>query len=493
MAKTYYSFIDRDNISSIIESLKGKTSYTCIVPYLMDDTELLLSRVIHTLLYEVSRVNYLQPVTLTLRELVTYINKLYIRREFIKERNLPASNRLELLEVTSNFNRSNFLKKYNSKNGYLKVELKVTERALSIVVESSSELTKLEHNIINNTLDQTEGYNSIHDILMDKPELTELTEFHLTMAMFALREINIDRESINFRSDNGKMVMELDVAFSQISNTDADMITEEIKREIKFLPQFPESVLRLQKEIMDPEWDYVRISDYILSDSSLTAEILRLVNSPVYNVKERIDKVSIAVKKIGILGLKAILYNFGSLTVLEKQYNVGKINSYKEHLFNVALLSSFIANYRNLVNFSEDIYVAALMHDLGKIIVSSLNPELADKINDCYQTGRARIDILDSLSEGYNHSIIGSLLANKWNFPQKYINAIRYHHSPQNAPAEFKIITYCVYLGNEIAHILDGKCKYSDLNPLVLNFFNLDKVEEFDKLMRAIKAEGLIL
>lgn len=493
MARTYYSFIDRDNISSIIESLKGKTSYTCIVPYLMDDTELLLSRVIHTLLYEVSRVNYLQPVTLTLRELVTYINKLFIRNEYIKEKNLSANNMLELLEVTTNFNRSSFLKSFNSKNGYIKVELKVTERALSIVIECSTELSRLEHNIIDNTLKQTEGYNSIHDVLMDKPELTELTEFHLTMAMFALRDINIDRESINFQSSDGKMVMELDVAFSQISNSDADMITEEIKREIKYLPQFPDSVLRLQKEIMDPEWDYVRISDYILSDSSLTAEILRLVNSPVYMVKDKIDKVSTAVKKIGILGLKAILYNFGSLTVLEKQYNVGKIGHYKEHLFNVALLSSFIANYRNLTQFSEDIYVAALMHDLGKIIVSSLNPELSDKINECYQNGKTRVDILDSLSEGYNHSIIGSLLAKKWNFPEKYINSIRFHHSPQNAPAEFKIITYCVYLGNEIAHILEGKSKYSDLNPLVLNFFNLDKIEEFDKLMRAIKSEGLIL
>ncbi len=499
MGKIYYSHFDSDSLENIITGLKGKNEYKCVIPYHNSTSEDLISKTVFTLLQESGYENYHQVFSIIVNELITHVNKMNIKRDFFVENNLDANNNEECLEGTEKFNSSNYYKNYMSnilekdKTHYIKISIETTKQSLKISIINGYELNSYELHDFKTSISYADKFSNLNEVVKENKNISESHNFGLILAVLMLKNINIKSEAITITSFDGFTETELNIPFMQISDVNAEKVTKEIIKEIKMLPQFPDSVLRLQKELMDPEWDYDRISDYILSDSALTAEILRLVNSPVYRVNDKIDKVSIAVKKIGITGLKAILYNFGSLEVLGNAYHIDKINRYKEHLFQVALISSYIANHRKLNTFAEDIYVAALMHDIGKIIVNSLNQELSDAINWLCHDRMLPTDVIDNLSDGYNHSIIGAKLSEKWNFPEKYSHAILYHHSPMMASSEFKIITYCVYLGNEISQIINKKRRYSSLNRSVLKFFNLETEDKFNSLISSMKNEGLFI
>jgi putative nucleotidyltransferase with HDIG domain len=269
------------------------------------------------------------------------------------------------------------------------------------------------------------------------------------------------------------------------------MIADEISNEILQMPQFPESIINLQRELSDPNCTFATISDTVNSDPSLAAEILRIANSPVYMVRNKINDVSEAVRLIGMLGVKSVLYNYGVNQVFNKQYDKKIIQEINDHSFYVALIASYLARYKKLGRLSEDIYMAALLHDMGKIIVKALNRDLEEKLEKICREKHIPVSILDDLTDGYNHSLIGAEVAGKWNFPDKYISAIAYHHRPLEAEEEYKVLVYSVYLANEVYYFNKGERDRSDLNFTVLSFFGLENKDAFDDFINSLINEGL--
>ena len=225
----------------------------------------------------------------------------------------------------------------------------------------------------------------------------------------------------------------------------------------------------------------------IKTDPSLTTEIIRIANSPIYMLPRKVADVATAVKMIGLAGVKNLVLSHGVTQVFSKLYKKEKIDRVMEHSYKVALYCSQIAKMKKLEPLLEDIYVAALLHDFGKIITNSLQPSLIDKLNELCRDKDIPITSLEDLTKGYNHAIIGSLLAEKWMFPDKFVQCIKYHHMPLEGDDAYKAIMYTCYLGNELSHLFDGERSFHDLNYQVLKFFGIETEERFEAFVRRIK------
>lgn len=493
MNKIFYSYFNEDNIDNIISGLTNETEYICTIPYVTDLSELLITRVIEEFLEKINRRDTQQSISIIVNQLVHNVDRINKTHSFFTENSLDITDKKDFIKGITALSDGSYYKSFNKKGYYIKIKVKVTDRELYLCLENNTEFSQLEKYSLNKLLDKCEALTNIDQLFYDTPDLIEDFNFGMMIAVLLLKQHSINRDAIVMTSSESVTITELTIPFLQLSEKLIHTITDEIATEILSLPQFPESISSLQKEIMDPEWDYERITDNILSDPALTAEILRHVNSPIYNNGTKTDKISTAVKKIGINGLKAILYDYGSMQILESRYNINKIKRYKEHLFQVALISSYLANYMKFNDFAEDIYVAALMHDIGKIVVQAISSDVSKKLTKICLDRNISLDIIDKLSDGYNHSVVGAKLSEKWNFPEKYTNAIQYHHLPHQCPDEYKIVTYCVYLGNEITQIIDKKSKFSNINSSVLKFFKLNNLEEFTTFLNNLKKEGLLL
>jgi putative nucleotidyltransferase with HDIG domain len=201
----------------------------------------------------------------------------------------------------------------------------------------------------------------------------------------------------------------------------------------------------------------------------------------------KVADVATAVKMIGLAGVRNLVLSYGVTQVFSKMYKKAHIDKVMDHSYKVALYCSQIAKLKKMDALLEDIYVAALLHDFGKIITNSLQPALIEKLNVLCQEKDIPITSLEDLTKGYNHAIIGSLLAEKWMFPEKFVQCIKYHHMPLEGDEAYKGIMYTCYLGNEVSHMLEGKRSFNDFNYQVLKFFGIENEQRFDSFLVRIK------
>lgn len=499
MGKVFYSHVDETEIDKIACGIKGKNNYKCVIPYSDKRTELLISRVLSTLLSNAFQDRLHQNLEFIVNELVMNACKANAKRVYFTNANLDINNEGDYKQGMDGFFKSvyddfnQFKPELKGKQYYIKVEINLTEDSLNIEIVNNCKINKAEMTAIENSIISANKFESLNEIFTNSFNTKEGVGYGLILVILMLRRINVNASALKYITSDNNTITSLSVPLNLISDSQGSVIADEIIKEINELPQFPDSILRLQKELNDPECNFHRISDLVISDSSLSAEVLRIANSPLYLSKGKIDQISDAVTRIGLKGLNSILYNYGASKVLEAKYSLEVINNIKEHLFNVALISSYLGTYIKLDNLTEDIFVAALLHDIGKIIVKSINKELSERINHICTEKNIPSSVLDSLSDGYNHTVIGAALAKKWNFPEKYINAIKYHHNPTEDEGYYKSITYCVYMGNEMTHYLNNNRKLSNINSKILDFFNLKDPDDFKSFISKMKSEGLDL
>ena len=92
-------------------------------------------------------------------------------------------------------------------------------------------------------------------------------------------------------------------------------------------------------------------------------------------------------------------------------------------------------------------FTAGLVHNMGKVALSIW---LENKIPAMLALA-ARDDLTFDQVErkllGYDHAQVGAYMAEQWNLPKPLIDAIRYHHEPDNCPEKNPIVD-CVHVGD---------------------------------------------
>ena len=76
----------------------------------------------------------------------------------------------------------------------------------------------------------------------------------------------------------------------------------------------------------------------------------------------------------------------------------------------------------------DELAVAALLHDIGRLVVSKLHPGRRTYFDAASRTPEQRIrEERDQL--GIDHALVGGVLARRWNVPQRIAVAIERHHT----------------------------------------------------------------
>jgi putative nucleotidyltransferase with HDIG domain len=120
-----------------------------------------------------------------------------------------------------------------------------------------------------------------------------------------------------------------------------------------------------------------------------------------------------------------------------------------EHSMNCAVTSWMIATkvgYEDL----EAVFVAGLLHDVGKVVMDEFISEENDKIVDITSDETLTQAEAERAVFGMDHAEAGARIAEKWNFDDRVVEAIRYHHQPELANKEPDLTT--------IIHLADCLC-----------------------------------
>ncbi len=481
----------------IREEFSSNGVFSCTVPYVNRETDSSLSRVLKAILSEINQDKLYSYLEYTQNELSMNASKANSKRLYFESSGLDIENsddyargiRTFKKDVFGNFEK--YARLHREKETFVTINYAKTDENLTIEILNNSPLLQEEKIRIAERLKQARKFESLAEVLAYGFDETEGAGYGLIVILLMMRKANLDERVLTFQNRDNRGCTTIQIPLAHISGEQGELLAREIIDSIEQMPQFPQNIQMLQKELSNPGCTFESIADTITSDPSLVAEILRIANSPVYRIKNQISDVAAAVRMIGMLGVKSILYNYGARKVFEKKFNKKAIDEINEHSFHVALIASFLAQYKGLNRLAEDIYTAALIHDFGKIIVNSLNRELEGRLEQLCREKHIPIAILDDLASGFNHSTIGAQLARKWDFPDKFIQTIQHHHTPLESVEEYKVITYAVYLGNEIYYYARNERDFDDLNHMVLQFFGISEMKSFQSFLEDMKAEGL--
>ncbi|HEQ71529.1 MAG TPA: HDOD domain-containing protein [Spirochaetia bacterium] len=477
---------------TILASIRKNAGFSCTIPYSNQEIEKLISTILITIFDHLKKPELGHSLVYFLKELVMNASKANSKRVYFAEKGLditdPADYQAGLKtfkrEVFSNF--ETFAEKHAEKGYYVRIDFKVDKDKLLIQVKNNAALCPDEEERINDRIRMAGKFQTMEEVFAYGFDETEGGGFGLIIGILMLRKVGLDENVFSINRDNGTTAVLLKIPVNLLTQEQGMMIAQEITAEIERMPQFPESVIRLNKNLQDPNADFGSVAAIIKTDPSLTTEVIRIANSPIYMLPRKVSDVLTAVKMIGLKGVKNLVLSHGVTQVFSKLYRKEKINAVMDHSYKVALYCSQIAKTKRMDPILEDIYVAALLHDFGKIITSSLQPKLVDRLNTVCREKGIPITTLEDLTEGYNHAIIGAQLAEKWNFPEKFVQAIRYHHVPLEADESFKALLSSVYLGNELFYYLQGERTFEDFNYQVLRFFSIETEEHFTRFVKKI-------
>src|SRR2546423_2771547 len=170
------------------------------------------------------------------------------------------------------------------------------------------------------------------------------------------------------------------------------------------------------------------IIEAVESDVALTMAVLQFANRSGARNSGTIANIPVAVEVLKPSGVLAIAGTAPTYDFFEPN---GGWELRPEHFRIHALASQRAADrVARAVGFKDrdELAVVALLHDVGRLVISRLHPGFQDFFDMQDRTPEQRLRMeRDKL--GIDHAIVGGVLARRWNLPGRTAVAIERHHA----------------------------------------------------------------
>lgn len=239
------------------------------------------------------------------------------------------------------------------------------------------------------------------------------------------------------------------------------------------LPPMPDTLIKVRDCLNHPDWDSQDLLKIIMADQLLTSSILKAANSSRYGFTSRVSSLQHAIVLLGMKSIWGIVTHQSLLSSFSRQQQ--GIQRVVDHSFLCAVIARQIATAVRCDE--EDAFACALLHDIGKTVM--LN-QLADM--------QLPAGLCDKLVDRF-HGEAGLLLAARWNLPEPVLETIEYHHQPDRAAANRKlveIVSLADSLVNRREPLAELLEQYTALDPASIDLEQLaGQVEELEQTLHA--------
>jgi len=223
---------------------------------------------------------------------------------------------------------------------------------------------------------------------------------------------------------------------------------EEISRAIRDLQPIPQIALKILRMINEDLYEIDALAEEIRKDQVISARTLQLCNSAMFSSRKKIESLEHAVVMLGQhLLLKFVVS--ASLNNFFSQCGMG-YSLCKGGIYHHAIATGIIAE--KLAGLTGKIspalaYTAGLLHDIGKVVLDQYI--YADLPHFYRQLNEERKNLIEVEKNelGLDHTEAGGDLARSWSFPESLVEAIRYHHEPENTVQNTELV-HIVYLAD---------------------------------------------
>jgi putative nucleotidyltransferase with HDIG domain len=239
---------------------------------------------------------------------------------------------------------------------------------------------------------------------------------------------------------------------------------KEISRTIRDLKPIPQVALKILRMINEDLYEIDALTEEIRKDQVISARTLQLCNSAIFSNRKKIETLEHAVVMLGQrlllkFVISASLNNFFSQCGMG--YSLCKGGIYY-HAISTAIIAEKLAGLTGKIS-PYLAYTAGLLHDIGKVVLDQYIyadfPLFYRQINE---EGKNLIEVEKNML-GIDHTEAGSELAHSWSLPESLIEAITYHHKPENTVQNSELV-HIVYLADLLMSRFNTSLELERLN-----------------------------
>lgn len=199
------------------------------------------------------------------------------------------------------------------------------------------------------------------------------------------------------------------------------------------LPETPLIINQLNEVIDNPYASASDIARIVNKSTSLSALLLRIVNSAFYNFPEKIDSISWAVTLIGTQEIVNLAFGISVMDVFRSiPKETIDVESFIRHSLFCGIISRILGAHKNLAQ-TEQLFVSGLLHDIGRLVIYKYYPEESGALLSLKDNLGKPLYRIEHEFGGIRHTNVGYFLMKKWNLPPELVDTIFFHHTPNRA------------------------------------------------------------
>ncbi len=223
-----------------------------------------------------------------------------------------------------------------------------------------------------------------------------------------------------------------------------------ITSKIESFPSMPFAVSKILSYADNPDVNVSEIEETVRFDPGLTANILKMVNSAYFGLLAEVGSIKQAVVLLGMKRLVQIVMASCMPAIMNK-----KITGYDlppgelwRHSIAVSVAAEALAKELNITS-TEEVFTAALLHDVGKLILGEFVQEDISRIEEEALKGKP-FQMAEDEVLGTDHCKVGADVLKNWHLPNEIVNAVLWHHAPDDSDTSSRL--------TDIVHVADVLC-----------------------------------
>ncbi|HNQ23509.1 MAG TPA: HDOD domain-containing protein [Phycisphaerae bacterium] len=241
-------------------------------------------------------------------------------------------------------------------------------------------------------------------------------------------------------------------------------VLEAIKRSAA-VPSMPQVVSRFLEIMQDPNFDYADVVKVLSADAGTVGEILRLVNSALFGVRQKVASLRQALTLLGPKRTRSLLLGRYLVDALGGK-SVGGLDM--SYFWRRSLTSSVIGSRLADVvqpRSRDEVFIAALLADIGIPILAEALPEQYRPLLTRYTpNGGTFTPAEEQTALEVTHAEVSAMVLAHWSLPDAVYQAVNLHQSDSPGQGEVPTIARILNASDRIARLL---CEIPDMDAAV--------------------------